>query len=124
NPVLGYGLGVPYTYYEIISQTTMSKTFIHNGATALVYRYGVWGPPLILGTWLGALVRGYQAFRRTPDGSLEAALAFGCFLALTCLVVYSNTSNPFYQDDAVLMFALTAGLAAGLDARTRSRLAL
>ena len=117
NPVLGYGIAVPYTVYDIITQKTYDLSYIHNGFTALAYKFGVWGVALVLGAWASLIGRALRAFRRASAGSVEGAAALGCFLMLTALVVLSNTSNPFHNGDSLLMLGVVGGLTSGLHAR-------
>lgn len=114
NPVLGYGLGVSYTYFDILDQATVTKSFLHNGYVGLVYRYGIWGSVAVLWVWGSSIIRGFQAFRRGRERDpLASAGGFGAALVLCGLTISSITANPFYTSDGFLCFALMCALAQG-----------
>lgn len=121
NPVLGYGVGVPFEFFDIISQTTLKRTLIHNGYVSLWYRFGLWGPILLGTAWLGAIWRGLKLWRLDEAPLLERAVGFGCALALICYFISTITANPFHNSDGLFIFALLSGMAAGTHARVELR---
>jgi O-antigen ligase len=113
NPALGHGLAAPVFFYEIISDVTLRRPFMHNGYVGLLFKGGLIGTlPLLFS--LGAFI--VRAWRlrvdRLPPG-LRALGAF-CGPALVAILPSSATSIHFYLADTMLMTALAAGLAAGL----------
>lgn len=114
NPVLGHGLGNAYTYFDMLFQMTVTKTFTHNGYVGLVYRFGIWGPPLLIGFWIHALRRGLSVHRRGGmSDPLAAAAGFSAALVLIAFVISTITANPFHNSDSLLAFALMTGVACG-----------
>ncbi len=121
NPVLGYGVGVPFPYFDIISQVTFRHTLIHNGYVSLWYRFGLWGPLLLFTAWLGAIRRGLSLWRRDDVPLLSRAAAFSCAIALICYFLSTMVANPFHNSDGILYFALMGGIASGTHARHTPR---
>lgn len=118
NPVLGHGLGNAYTYFDMLFQKTITKTFTHNGYVGLVYRFGLWGPPLLIGFWVHAVLQGLSVHRRgASDDPLAAAAGFSAALVLMAFVISTITANPFHNSDSLLAFALMTGMACGTRAR-------
>lgn len=119
NPVLGYGLGVPYHFYDIqyIPPISTTKTFVHNGYLALWYKFGLWGLGLVLYFWSRMIIRGLQVYRSAIQPVYRSiGLAGSVFLA--AIVLTAITSNPFSINDPIFMFAVLAGLIGGAHDRS------
>lgn len=124
NPILGHGLGNSYTYFDIISQTTTTKTFTHNGYVGLLFRFGAWGMPLIATFWIHAIREGLRAhWRGAAADPLAATAGFSAALVLLAFVVSTVTANPFHNSDSLLAFGLMGGVACGAYARAQRRMA-
>ncbi len=114
NPVLGYGMGTPYRYYNVIYKLTRDWTFIHNGYISLWYKFGIAGLGAMLVWWGISIVNGFRLFKKR---SLPRAVRFAALAGAVCLsaeTLVANTSNPFLIADATLMMAIMAGMINGL----------
>ena len=113
NPIVGHGMGVSYQFWDITWELTRRKPFIHNGYAALWFKFGLWGLITVM-TFFGMLLyRAYTNIRlkQWNDVSTQVALAFigtMCAFALAAI-----TSNPFYHNDNMFLFALICGLLSG-----------
>lgn len=114
NPVLGYGWGVQFSYYGLISQGTVNWSFLHNGYVALWYKTGLWGLLLMAAVWVGGVVRGGAAGRSPVLGPAERACALGAMATLTAFSLAAITSNPFSILDQMLVVTLLLALAHGV----------
>jgi O-antigen ligase len=113
NPVLGYGTGVPFRFFDIIEDFTRTGSFSHNAYTGLWYKYGIVGLGLMLFFWFRLIVVGIRLFR-TPAAPLLSRMAgLMCAVALIAELLVANTSTPFLISDGTLTFALLGGLASG-----------
>lgn len=117
NPIIGYGMGVKFTFFDAISHANWVKTFAHNGYMMLWFKFGLVGLSLILGLWGRSL---WVAFRtaREHTASLDVrmfALALG--ICLIALIPSHNSSATFSTGDTVLMFGLLTGWISGLSRR-------
>ena len=122
NPILGYGLGNNYTYFDIILQNTLTRGFMHNGYVGLVFHFGIWGPPLVITFWVHAIREGLRAhWRGAAADPLAAAAGLSASLVLIAFVASTITANPFYNSDSLLVFGLMGGVACGAYARVRRR---
>lgn len=119
SPVLGLGLGTPFQYFDIITQTNVTRNFIHNGYVGLWYRFGVWGFALMLFFWVRSLGRGFALFRRAEAPLLLRTAALAAATCLATLLVTTNTSNPFFLKDSVFIFGFITGLIGGAHARAQ-----
>ncbi len=118
NPVLGYGPGVPYTYYDIIAQREYTKTYSHNAYLILWFKYGLVGLSAFMLAWAGALWKTVRTIYLGAEASERAVALF----AATCLIslILPNLVNAaFSTADTVLMFTMIFALADAADARAR-----
>ena len=118
NPILGYGMGVPFRFYDMTFSSTREDTFIHNGYISLWYRFGIWGLGLMLIAYGAAIWRGFQAMRSAADLMTRVAAT----AAVTALLAYSLpaiTSNPFHLNDGLFMYGVLFGVTAGASARAK-----
>lgn len=113
NPVLGYGPGVPFHFYDVLKQVTLEPTFIHNGYLSLWYRFGLIGLLLVLFVWSAAVGRGVRAFRVRTAPLLPRLCAVGAVCVLSATTLSALTSNPFHLDDSTFLFGLLTGMAGG-----------
>ncbi|RMF52228.1 MAG: hypothetical protein D6746_16925 [Bacteroidetes bacterium] len=114
NPVLGYGLGARYRVFDLISDTTFFKPFIHNSFLLIWFKFGLVGLVALLYTWGGCLWMGLRASIRTALTSRDRIYALIATVGLGSLLPSTYTSLQFYMSDTALAFALLAGWAAGL----------
>lgn len=121
NPILGYGLGARFQYFDLIYQHTRDTTFIHNGYLALWFKFGLWGVVLVMFFWLGTVWRGLQAVKSARVASWPRRAALGATICLVALMLSALTSNPFHQNDPPFIIALLTGLIAGSDRLMRDR---
>jgi O-antigen ligase len=117
NPVLGHGLGVPFSYYDILSRTTVTATFTHNGYLSLWYRFGVAGVALVLYWWGRSIRCGLRAYRLRAAPRVLRLAGLGAAASLVAFVLSAMTSNPFWHKDYLFGFAYITGLACGVYAR-------
>lgn len=121
SPILGSGFGVPYYFFDLTRMSTDTDSFIHNGYLSLIYRFGIWGPLLVLTIWAKSAWRGWDAYRKAGT-TLEGLLGLGSFAALIGLTISALTANPFFLIDSITMFGLLTGIANGVHTRIISRL--
>jgi len=113
NPVLGYGLGVPYQYFNITVSGTRDWSFIHNGYLGLWYRFGIFGTGLILALWLRGIYHSAQLARKKIDTRHKMAV-LASLAVLSSLLVSNLTSNAFFHMDSLFMFAIVIGMTEGV----------
>jgi hypothetical protein len=120
NPIVGYGMGVPYHYYNITFRPpiTLESAFLHNGYLALWYKFGIWGLGMMLFYWFASIRRGIQVFGARDMGLASRLVGTGVSAALASFVVSAVTSNPFYLNDTMFMFGVLGGLVGGLYQKT------
>lgn len=120
NPLLGHGLGVPFTYTDILTRTTGSSTFTHNGYLSLWYRFGVVGAALVLYWWGRSAACGLRVYADRAAPMVLRLVGLGTAAALVGFTLSALTSNPFWHKDYLFGFAYVAALACGANARAQT----
>ena len=112
NPILGYGLGTEFSFFDLTISGTRTWAFIHNGYVGLLYKFGIPGTIVIMSFWIGSIVRGIRSIRVK---GLDSWNMRGCLVAvgvLASLLVSGMTANPFFLSDTLLVFGVFGGLCA------------
>lgn len=120
NPILGYGIGTEFGFFDAIFRFTWVKSYVHNGFLLLWYKLGVFGLGGMLYVWGRGARLGFRAARSaglTPD---ERTLGLACGVVLFALVPSTLVSTTFSASDAQVTFALLVGVASGLAGRRRA----
>jgi len=117
NPLIGYGPGVSYLFFDIVHQYTDTDSFVHNGYIGLWYKYGVWGLGLILVFWYSTIKQGLIAFRSERADRWTRSVAIAGAIPLIALTVTTLISNPFFLKNQIFIVAVAAGMAAGAGQR-------
>lgn len=114
NPILGYGIGTPYEYFNIISDHNRHWAFIHNGYLGMWYKYGIFGLGLLLFFWLKSIQTGIRIFKTSHFPRFYRITALACTICLIAELLVANTSTPFQSEDPTLMIAILAAVITGL----------
>ena len=121
NPILGYGMGVPYRVQDIILDITYLKAFVHNGYVALWYKFGIWGLGMML-FFLGMVVRNaVRAFKTSQETTVIRIACLAVAASFSALFLSAITSNPFYINDTMFIYAVLAGISGGCWSLVQSR---
>ncbi len=120
NPILGYGIGTPYEYFNIISDHNRVWAFIHNGYLGMWYKYGIIGLSLLLFFWFSSIWHGIRLFRQRHLPLLFRVTALACTVCLIGETLVANTSTPFQSEDPTLMITMMAAMITGLRLATQS----
>jgi O-antigen ligase len=117
NPILGYGMGVPISYYDLSHTATMVRPWIHNGYISLWFKYGILGLGLML-TLTGLSIRNaIRAAGQARSSRLIRVCGYTAAAGLCSLLVSTIPSNAWYNSDTILMLAVLTGMSSGCYAR-------
>lgn len=119
NPILGRGMGVPYTFFDLAHMSTDRDSFIHNGYVSLWYRFGLWGLLLILFVWIRSIWRGLKVYRDQNASLMLRQFGLAATCSLIALTLTTVTSNPLFLKDGIIMFAILFGIAGGAYERSQ-----
>ena len=118
NPILGYGMGVGYDFFDITNGVTETDAFVHNGYVSLWFKYGIIGLGLVLFFWFRSILNGVRAFKsKTAPPAVRLVGLFGA-TTLTAFLLSTLTSSPFFLNDTLFAFGLLLGTAEGAYQRT------
>ncbi len=118
NPVLGYGMGVSYLFYDLAHQSTDFDALVHNGYVGLWYKFGLWGLGLIMFFWTRVILRGLSAYKAKATDPWIGICGLAAAASLVAFMLSTITSNPFFLKDSLFIFSVAAGLSAGAWQRT------
>ncbi len=117
NPLIGYGPGVSYLFYDIVHQATDTDSFVHNAYIGLWYKYGLWGLGLMAYFWFSAIKSGLYAYRSADSNHWTRLAGLAGAVPLLALTISALTQNPFFLKNYLFVFALSTGLSAGAGQR-------
>ena len=118
NPLIGYGPGVSYVFYDIVHQSTDTDSFVHNGYIGLWYKYGLWGLGLVLYFWYSTVKLGLRAFRSDATDYWTRLAGLAGAIPLVALTITTLVGNPFFLKNQLFIIAIAAGLAVGAGERS------
>jgi len=117
NPILGYGMGVPYRFFNITYLYSEEKTFVHNGYVALWFKFGIWGTGMMLFLMVRFWMMSFGTWWKKLAAPVPAIVSLAATGAISALAVTATTANPFYQNDLMFMYAALWGIVGGIRAR-------
>ncbi|GAB5520440.1 MAG: hypothetical protein RhofKO_26910 [Rhodothermales bacterium] len=119
NPILGYGPGVVYPFFDLAEMLSLPDSFVHNGYVHMWFKYGIVGMVMLVVFLVGTMVRGFRLSRRATASSMarRIGLAGGAIIVGTLPAIITN--NPLFLSDSLVMIGIAAGLVAGMHQRTR-----
>jgi hypothetical protein len=104
NPILGYGLGAEFGYYNALKDVTYVNAYIHNAYLWLWFKLGAAGLLSFLVAYAGKIRSGFRTITITNNADRPFVIAA---VALLCtMLIISVTSPQFYARDSVLVIAL------------------
>ncbi len=114
NPVLGYGFGTSFSFYNIITFKTITNSYSHNGLIAVWYKFGLWGCAIVASTWLLSMSVFYRDARRKIALAFDRALLRGIFACSFSMMLPALTSSVFFEDEKIAAFMLITALGIGI----------
>ncbi|MFV1979667.1 MAG: O-antigen ligase family protein [Rhodothermia bacterium] len=118
NPILGYGMGVSISYFDITRSVTMERPWIHNGYLGVWFKYGIAGLGLLLGMTFLSIRTAYVVTRRAGTERLVRATAYAAVAGLSSIFVLAIPTNVWQQSDTILMITIMIAMASGCHARS------
>lgn len=117
NPILGYGFGTTYQFFDVIEHATLVRSFSHNGYIAAWFKLGIFGLLGMLFFWLRALYDAFLVYRDEVFSTRYRTFALISLISLAALALAANASIFFIYMNQLFPFALLTGLASGLRQR-------
>ena len=114
NPILGYGFGTDYSFFNIISYTTLTKSHIHVALVAVLYKFGLWGSVLVAYTWILSMLGAFHGSRRKMITTFERSLLRGIFACSFSMILPALTTSVFFEDEKLAAFAIITALGIGI----------
>jgi O-antigen ligase len=109
EPILGYGLGETYTYFEPGPNLYVQTDLTENIGLDLWLRTGLIGLGLFVVALVVSLVNGLSAWRLHPD-RMVAVLALGLVAAVVGLIAKGQVESIFENYRLATLLGLTLGM--------------
>lgn len=119
NPVLGYGFGRTYSFYDLTSLGTLSRSYSHVGIVAVLYKFGLWGGAIVGYTWLASMYTVFRDSRRRIISSFDRATLRGIFACSFSMILPAITTSVFFEDEKLAAFILITALGVSLHCRAK-----
>jgi len=118
NPILGYGPGVVYPFFDLAEMLSLPDSFVHNGYVHMWFKYGLLGVVMTVLFLVSTMLRGFGLSRRPAASPMarRVGLAVGAIIVGTLPAIITN--NPLFLSDSLVMIGMAAGLVAGMHQRT------
>jgi O-antigen ligase len=109
HPVIGWGLGVKFQYYEAGSRSTKTIAYAHNVVLDIWLRVGIIGVVLFVVALAVSFVGGLRVWRRNTD-PVTAALALALIAVLTGLLVTAFLEPLIDEYRLATLFGVSLGM--------------
>ncbi len=109
NPVIGYGLGSLFSFFDIIHSRTLETWYIHNAYLFLLFKFGLTGFLLFLTMYLKRVSTLFKLWRKTQS-TADNALVSAMLLIPLMMLFISVTSPQFDDRGSLLILAIVWGL--------------
>jgi O-antigen ligase len=117
NPLIGYGFGSTFSFYNVLDKITVTTWYVHNAYLFLLFKVGAVGAFLFLGFYAGVLTESLKALKKIEHNVFERCVNSGVAAVFLGMLVVAFTSNMFIEKEALLIIVL--GAAAIMSARCR-----
>jgi O-antigen ligase len=109
HPIIGWGLGVEFPYYETGSRAVVTTAYAHDIALDLLLRLGAIGLMLFVFAFGASIAGGLQVWRRHPD-PMTAGLALAIVAVLAGLIA-TGFLEPFLDEYRLAtLFGVSLGM--------------
>lgn len=113
SPIIGYGLGAEFTFFNIITKLSETTWYIHNAYLFLLYKFGIVGTALYLSSYFYMLIKtALFAFRLNDESIRVILMSLVCTMCV--MLIVSVTSPQFYDRVAILILTTIWGISAGI----------
>ena len=109
SPIIGYGLGSFFSFYNLIFQQTSTTWYIHNVYLFMMFKFGVVGTMLYLSFYF---MKMFDAIKLALNynSSFEKIIMTGFVSIMLVMLIISVTSPQFYDRASVLILSVFWGV--------------
>jgi O-antigen ligase len=113
SPIIGYGLGAEFTFFNIITKFSETTWYIHNAYLFLLYKFGIVGTALYLSAYFYMLIKTARYAFNIEEESTRVMLL--SFVSVMCVMLIVTVTSPqFYDRVAILVLTTIWGISAGI----------
>jgi O-antigen ligase len=112
SPLIGYGLGSEFSFFNPLGYITSVSWYIHNGYLFLLFKFGIVGAALFMAFYSAMFVRTVRMARTSEGLTKSLLLAFVSIMGV--MLIVNITSPQFYDRGSLLILTVMWGIAAGV----------
>lgn len=105
SPIIGYGLGAAFSYFNVIHFITVKTFYSHNAYLYLWFKLGIFGVISFLGFYCANLKTCWK-FDKMTEHEFEQGIMMALVAILVAMIPLSITSPQFIQKDSLLVITL------------------
>ncbi|MBI1807849.1 MAG: O-antigen ligase family protein [Ignavibacteria bacterium] len=105
NPLVGYGLGFLFRFYNPADRVTVETWYVHNGYLFLWLKLGLFGLMAFLFAYVTMIRDGYR-MTKAQKNEFSGYLLSGLLSVLVAMLAVSITSPQFITRDSILIIIL------------------
>ncbi len=109
SPVVGYGPGALFSFYDIITNVTIRTWYIHNGYLFLLFKFGIVGFVMFFAMYAKRISALLSLWRRKSTLGENALVSALLVISLMMLFI-SFTSPQFFDKGALMILSVTWGI--------------
>ncbi len=117
SPAIGHGWGATITRFDLISGTTTTWSFLHNGYAWIAHKTGALGLLAFVFAMVGIGLQAAWAARFEHRPPVHTALAAAGAGLVVAILLLAYPANPWAILDQMFVIALALALASGVAAR-------
>ena len=112
SPIIGYGLGAEFSFFDPITYQTATTWYIHNGYLWLIFKFGFVGSFLFLSFYAYMYVKTVSTASRI--GGADKIMLLSFVTLMTIMLIINLTSPQFYDRGGILVLSMMWGISAGV----------
>lgn len=110
SPLVGHGLGVWFSHFNIITRTTEVVMYVHNMYLYLLLKVGLVGLVLFLGFFFLVMKEGVAHSRRAEGPGLKLAMVRAAVAVLAGFLFVATNSGILQDKQVILVLVLAAAV--------------
>ena len=101
SPIVGYGLGALFSFFDIIRHGTIETWYIHNGYLFILFKFGIVGFCLFFAMYLKRVLTLMNLWRRTKETADNPLVS--SFLLIPVMMLFLSVTSPQFDDRGSLL---------------------
>jgi len=119
SPIIGHGVGMSFSFYNIIYKVTSTVTYAHNGYLFLLFKVGLAGTIALLGFIMMQIRTAAVISRSVVKDDFIVGVVRGVGAAFVAMLLVTVTSNVFVERQSIAILVVGSAFLSSSAAVTR-----